>query len=181
MEWLWELLSRQLASNQFFSGGLILMVSGRPGGGLRTCARQNLGLGSRTACLIEIDIPDREAAFEWLDKWLAAHAYSQRRARRLTVRVQHPDYRERAADPAGDHRPRVLFSPAPGEHWLWYRGRLVILNRQRADTEKNAPGAGPAVPPRDLQHHDRQPQPGAGLATARRRPRPRPAAERPAG
>ena len=94
--------------------------------------------------LIQIDVPDRESAFEWIDKWLAAHAYSRTRARRLTVRTQNPDYRERAADPAGDHRPRVLFSPAPGKHWLFYRGRLVILNRQRADPEKSpAQGPGP--------------------------------------
>ncbi|HZN35517.1 MAG TPA: AAA family ATPase, partial [Pirellulaceae bacterium] len=137
-----EFLSRQLASNQFFSGGLILMVSGAA----LALARHIPGkiwAWLKDRCLTEIDVPDREAAFEWLDKWLAAHVYSQRRARRLTVRVQPLDHRQRAADPAGDHRPRLLFAPAPGEHWLWYRGRLVILNRQRADTEKNAQGQAP--------------------------------------
>lgn len=139
MDAVWEFISRQLASNQFFSGGLILMLSGATLAVLRHIPGKIWAwLKDRT--LTEIDIPDREAAFEWLDKWLAAHAYSQRRARRLTVRVQHSDFRQRAADPEGDHRPRLLFAPAPGEHWLWYRGRLVILNRQRADAEKNTEG-----------------------------------------
>jgi mitochondrial chaperone BCS1 len=142
MDSIWELLTKQFASNQFFSGGLILMLSGAA----LAVARHVPGKvwqWIKDRCLTEIDIPDREPAFEWLDKWLAAHAYSQKRARRLTVRVQQPDHGQRAAEPGGDHRPRILFSPAPGEHWLWYRGRLVILNRQRADAEKNAQGQGP--------------------------------------
>lgn len=139
MDGLWDSLSRQLAGNQFFSGGLILMLSGAALALFRNIPGR-IWAWVKDRCLTEIDIPDREAAFEWLDKWLAAHTYSQRRARRLTVRVQHPDYRQRASDPAGDHRPRLLFAPAPGEHWLWYRGRLVILNRHRADMEKNSQG-----------------------------------------
>jgi hypothetical protein len=140
LDWLWDALRKQLAENQFFSGGLILMA----GGALVAALRHVPGKiwdWTKERFLVQIDIPDREAAFEWLDKWLASHAYARTRARRLTVRTQRPDYSERAANPAGDHRPRVLFSPAPGKHWLFYRGRLVILNRQRADPEKT-PSAG---------------------------------------
>ena len=140
LDWLWDALSKQLAENQFFSGGLILMAGGALIAALRHVPGQ-IWDWTKERFLVQIDIPDREAAFDWLDKWLAAHAYARTRARRLTVRTQRPDYSERAADPAGDHRPRVLFSPAPGKHWLFYRGRLVILNRQRADPEK-APAGG---------------------------------------
>lgn len=143
MDWLWEQLNRQLATNQFFSGGLILLV----GGALVAAARHVPGKiweWVKERCFIEIDIPDREPAFEWLDKWLAAHTYARDRARRLTVRVQHLDYRDRTTAPGDDHRPRVLFSPAPGDHWLWYRGRLVILNRHRADADKSSSGQAPA-------------------------------------
>ena len=142
MDWLWEKLNEQLATNQFFSGGLILMI----GGALVAALRHVPGKicdWLKERCLIEIDIPDREPAFEWLDKWLAAHNYARDRARRLTVRIQHLDYKDRSTTPADDHRPRVLFSPAPGDHWLWYRGRLVILNRHRADADKSVQGQGP--------------------------------------
>jgi chaperone BCS1 len=142
MDWLWEQLNRQLATNQFFSGGLILMVGGALVAALRHVPGK-IWEWVKERCLIEIDIPDREPAFEWLDKWLAAHNYARDRARRLTVRIQHLDYKDRSAAPAEDHRPRVLFSPAPGDHWLWYRGRLVILNRHRADADKSTQGQGP--------------------------------------
>jgi mitochondrial chaperone BCS1 len=136
MDWLWNLLSTQLHDNQFFSGGLILMLSGAAVALLRHIPGK-IWAWIKERCIIEIDIPDRETAFEWLDKWLAAQAYSKSKARRLTVRMQTPDQQERAADPTGDHRPRILFTPAPGLHWLFYRGRLVILNRHRSDPEKN--------------------------------------------
>lgn len=142
MDWLWDLVHQQFTGNQFFSGGLILMLSGAALAVLRHVPGK-VWQWLKNRCLIEIDIPDREAAFEWLDKWLAAHTYSQQRARRLTVRIQPLDFKARANDPSADHRPRILFSPAPGEHWLWYRGRLVILNRQRADPEKNNQGQVP--------------------------------------
>src|SRR5262245_45269263 len=98
MDGLWDFLNRQLANNQFFSGGWILMLSGAALAALRHVPGR-CWAWIKDRCLTEIDIPDREAAFEWLEKWLADHVYSQRRARRLTVRVQHPDYRQRAADP----------------------------------------------------------------------------------
>jgi chaperone BCS1 len=137
MDWLWTELQRQFQNNHFFSGGLILMVGGAVLAALRHVPGR-IWTWIKDQSLIEIDIPDREAAFEWVDKWLSAHAYARDRARRLTVRTRNLDFRERADDPTGDHRPRVLFSPAPGEHWLLYRGRLVILNRHRADADKGA-------------------------------------------
>lgn len=137
MDWLWTELQRQFQHNQIFSGGLILMIGGALVAVLRNVPGR-IWTWVKDQCLIEIDIPDREAAFEWVDKWLSAHAYARDRARRLTVRTRHLDFRERADDPTGDHRPRILFTPAPGEHWLLYRNRLVILNRHRADAEKAA-------------------------------------------
>ena len=49
MDGLWDFFSRQLASNQFFSGGLILMLSGAALAAAAAHSRANLGLGSRTA------------------------------------------------------------------------------------------------------------------------------------
>jgi chaperone BCS1 len=125
-----DFIQQQLATNQFFGGGLILMV----GGALLACFRDLPGriwLWLRHCWIIEIDILDRDPAFEWIDKWLAQHSYARDRARSLTVKTMAVDYCERQADPTMDSRPHILFSPAPGEHIFFYRGRLVILNRQR--------------------------------------------------
>ncbi|MCA9058470.1 MAG: AAA family ATPase, partial [Planctomycetaceae bacterium] len=48
------------------------------------------------------------------------------------------DYSERHTDPMMDPRPRILFSPAPGSHFLFYRGRFVILTRQRPEPDDKA-------------------------------------------
>ena len=130
MNAIWEFIQQQLATNQLFGGGLILMVTG----GLIAYFREVPGRiwqWLRRRWLIEIDILDRDPAFEWIDKWLAQHSYSRNRARSLTVKTVSVDYNERQADPTMDARPRIIFSPAPGEHIFFYRGRLVILNRER--------------------------------------------------
>ena len=130
MNAIWEFIQHQLATNQLFGGGLILMV----GGGLLAYFREvpsRCWHWLRRRWLIEIDILDRDPAFEWIDKWLAQHAYARHRARSLTVKTVSVDYSERQADPSIDSRPRILFSPAPGEHIFFYRGRLVILTRER--------------------------------------------------
>ena len=130
MNSIWEFIQHQLATNQLFGGGLILMI----GGGLLAYFREVPGRiwqWLRRRWRIEIDILDRDPAFEWIDKWLAHHNYSRHRARSLTVKTVSVDYSERQADPSMDSRPRILFSPAPGEHIFFYRGRLVILNRER--------------------------------------------------
>ena len=130
MNAIWDFIQHQLATNQLFGGGLILMV----GGGLLAYFREvpsRIWQWLRRRWLIEIDILDRDPAFEWIDKWLAQHTYAKDRARSLTVKTVSVDYSERQADPSMDARPRILFSPAPGEHIFFYRGRLVILNRER--------------------------------------------------
>ena len=130
MNVIWDFIQQQIATNQFFGGGLILMV----GGGLLAYFREvpgHIWTWLKRRWVIEIDILDRDPAFDWIDKWLAQHTYSRNRARSLTVRTETVDYQERQVDPAMDARPRILFSPAPGEHIFFYRGRLVILNRER--------------------------------------------------
>lgn len=72
--------------------------------------------------MVVIDITDKDQAFQWLTLWLANHEYSKNQARLLTIKTEHDkQYR----------RPEIIFSPAPGTHWLFYKGRLMILSRQR--------------------------------------------------
>ncbi len=135
-----DFIQHQISTNQFFGGGLILMI----GGGLLAYFREvpsRIWTWLKRRWVIEIDILDRDPAFDWIDKWLAQHAYARKRARSLTVKTETVDYQERQADPTMDARPRILFSPAPGEHIFFYRGRLVILNRERPKLD--AAGAQP--------------------------------------
>jgi chaperone BCS1 len=130
MDFLWDFLQKQLAENNFFSGGLILMLAGGAVAYFREVPGQ-IWSWVKSRIVIEVDILDRDAAFDWLDDWLSRHPYAQDKARWLSVRTKAVDYRDRQHNPTGDHRPRILFTPAPGEHWLFYRGRLVVLTRER--------------------------------------------------
>jgi chaperone BCS1 len=133
---MWELIQTQLQQNQVFSGGLLLMA----GGALLAYFRGVPGLcyqWLRRQWITEIDILDRDPAFEWVEKWMSEHAYSRHRARSLTVKTVAVDYEERRENPTLDPRPRIVFSPAPGWHWLFYRGRLVCLHRERPKLNEN--------------------------------------------
>ena len=136
MEYLWQFFQHQFQHNQIFTGGLVLMV----GGGLLAYCRNipaQIWAWVRSLWIIEIDILDRDPAFDWVDQWLCEHHYAQRHARWLTVRTQPVDYKQRQANPSGDNRPRILFSPAPGKHFLFYRGRLVSVERHRPDPNQS--------------------------------------------
>jgi len=135
MDTLWTFIEKQLAENQLFSGGLILMI----GGGLLAYFRDVPSIcweWIKSRFVYEVDILDREQAFDWLDQWLAEHRYATHRARWLSVRTRAVEYKDRQEDPLGDHRPRIMFTPAPGMHMLFFRGRLVILYRVRPEANQ---------------------------------------------
>lgn len=127
---LWGQVQHLLQSNEIFSGGLMLMVGGALLAYFRNLPGKLYSL-IRRQLIIEIDILDRDQAFEWVEKWLAQHAYARKRARALTIKTESIDYEERRENPAMDSRPRVLFAPAPGVHWFFFRGRLIFLHRER--------------------------------------------------
>lgn len=133
-----EFAQRTLAHNDFMSGGLMLgMISGivywmksMPFKLWRWFLRR---------FTVEVDIPDRDEAFIWIDKWLSAHSYSRNWARDLTVRTERPSVSPlAAADDYGDiplpgQQPKIILSPAPGRHLFFFKRRLVSLYRERKD------------------------------------------------
>ncbi|MEX2026900.1 MAG: AAA family ATPase, partial [Pirellulaceae bacterium] len=137
MDAIWNFLQKQFEHNQLFSGGLILMAAGALAAYCREVPGQ-LWRWIESQLVLEIDILDRDAAFDWVEQWLASHHYAQNRARCLTVKTRSVEYDERQADPTADSRPQILFSPAPGRHVLFYRGRLVLLHRVRPDMNQAA-------------------------------------------
>jgi chaperone BCS1 len=130
LEGVWQYFNGLLHNNQIFSGGLVLMI----GGALLAYFRQvpqRLYQLVRRQWITEIDIMDRDQAFEWVEKWLAQHAYARHRARSLTVKTENVAYEQRCDNPSMDARPKILFSPAPGVHWLFFKRRLICLHRER--------------------------------------------------
>ncbi len=122
LEQLIQFIQDQLENNELFQGGLLLMAGGAVLALVRSWPGQLLEFIKRQSMIV-IDIPDRDQAFHWINLWLANHKYSKDRARLLTVKTESA---KRESD-----KPKIIFSPAPGHHWLWYKGRLMILNRNR--------------------------------------------------
>lgn len=127
-----QALHEQLATNQFLSGGAFLMLFG----GLAAVCRRIPGrlwdwLVRRL--FIEVEIPMRDDAFWWFNDWLADHRYTKRWARWMSVRTVRKGQRD-------SDQPNIILSPAPGTHWLWWKGYFCIVTRQRKEHE-HAPGS----------------------------------------
>jgi chaperone BCS1 len=127
-----QFLGTQLQNNQFFQGGLIMGVAMAIWAYVRGWPATIWGW-IVYHMTVELDIPDTDPAFRWVNDWLAAHHYTKKRARRLTVSSTKPD---------DDGQGRVvILSPAPGRHWLWHHRRLLILKRDR-NTQTDQGGGG---------------------------------------
>jgi chaperone BCS1 len=126
-------IKEQLATNDLFKGGLLLMVGGALLAIVRGWPSRIWGFVRRQSMIV-IDIPDKDPAFQWVNLWLSEHNYSRKRARLLTIKTERLD-REHS-------KPNIIFSPAPGTHYLWYKRRLIILTRERQEGESSGGAAG---------------------------------------
>jgi mitochondrial chaperone BCS1 len=126
----------QVLQNQFLSGGIVLMLSASV---IALCRKlpQQLWTWFVRRVTVVVDVSNDDPLFAWLSLWLAEHPYS-RRARTLTATSERDDYGRSISGPtqSTDDLPQVLFTPAPGNHLLWYKRKLVWLSRDR----KDAPG-----------------------------------------
>lgn len=142
---LWTFLLTQLQNNQFLAGGAVLGILA---GAFHYLRAQPLKLWRwiKSQFIIEVEVLDRDEAFNWINKWLAKHPYGEKRARMLTVkteRVSDDADHDRSTPTSVDERqgpPQIMFSPSVGEHWFFYKGRLVILERNRKDDEAKGMG-----------------------------------------
>lgn len=124
-------VQEQLQENELFKGGLLLVVGGSILALLRPWPRKVWGHIQHHSTVV-IDIPDKDQAFKWMNIWLSEHNYSKNRARVLTVASERQD--------RTDDKPKIIFSPAPGVHYLWYKRRLMILDRHREDQAQSGVG-----------------------------------------
>ena len=119
----------QLLHSQFFVGGFLLMVSGAAMALLKEIpARTVQWIKSQFS--VSLVVLDSDPLFESMLAWLDAQPYSKR-TRRLAVSTSFDD--------DDKDEKRVLFSPAPGDHLLRYRGKFIWINRERSKPE--GPGA----------------------------------------
>jgi chaperone BCS1 len=117
---------RSAVQTDLGAGALVASGAGTAFLILRTLPGRLLRLAERQ-CLVSVDILGSDHLFEWVKEWLNAQPYS-RRARRLTASAMY-----RSGPTTSSSEPRILFTPAPGNHVLWYNGRPVWLQRERKE------------------------------------------------
>jgi chaperone BCS1 len=130
---MWQYLTDQLAKNQFLSGGALIAVMGVLFAYLRTTPVYLYGWAKRRI-ITEIDIPDRDESFKWVNIWLSQHPY-RKRCRLWTVQTK----RKRDLDEQDKGRKaQIILAPAPGIHFMFYKRRLLILRRERKDAAEKS-------------------------------------------
>lgn len=140
LSWSADEIQRQLASNQFLSGGLALA-------GLGALVAWGRFLPGRVwqwflrRIFIEFEIQMQVEAFYWFSEWLSAHPYSSKRARFLSVmngRNQNAPVAPGYLSQESSSKPLVYLAPAPGIHWLVWRRRLLIVTRTRQEQKEES-------------------------------------------
>ena len=112
-------LAELLGQNEFFQGGFVLALIGAVAVWGKQIPGKIWSLTKRLL-IVECDVQERDEAFRALVEWLALQPYGKK-VKRFSVSVLE------GPDGARD----VVFSPAPGVHWLWHGRRLIRLSRGR--------------------------------------------------
>lgn len=108
------------SENQFLSGGAVLMglggvlVYGRQAGSLIWTWFVN-------QTTVVVDISNDDPAYRWIQKWLNENTSSQK-IRRITAKSHNRDVNS-----------DVHFIPSTGIHLLRYRGKFILLSRNKKD------------------------------------------------
>ncbi len=118
-------LQAQLA-NQMVAGAVALGLVGVIAASLRNLPWMLWGQAKR-AFVVTATLDSRNDLFGAFVAWLNDQRFGQR-SRWFTV-IQAPPSVEDDAD-ATDDAPRLQFSPAPGFHFFWFRGRLMWMQRE---------------------------------------------------
>jgi mitochondrial chaperone BCS1 len=109
-----------LHSNQFASGGLLMVVAGSAMAALRKVP-QTLWNQIVNATTVTLVVTDSTRGFTWIKYWVSVNP-KLHTIRRVDLFV---------TEEMGQTVSR--FSLAPGAHWLWWRGRLVRLVLKRVE------------------------------------------------
>lgn len=123
-------LGHLLQGNQFLSGGLILGLLGAALATLRGVPA-HLWSFARRKLILTVEFQGTDPAFDWLRAWIAQHPYAQE-TRHLMLHTTE----DRSLEEGYSYRkrkPRIYITPAPGLHFLWYKGRLcwLMLSREK--------------------------------------------------
>lgn len=148
-------LQHAMASNQFFQGGIVLMVFGALAAYARRLPVRAYGWLQRRF-ILTFEVTNEDPLFYYLAAWLSLQPYSQR-ARSLTVTTYKDHYGNVSTNVGRSHQgppiatsnssereerqlPEIILTPAPGNHIFLYKRRPIWLVRNREKGDKDSGG-----------------------------------------
>ncbi len=134
-----EQIRNYLAQNQFASGGIFLFALTSIGGFIYKIAPKIVILLKRKF-IITIDMQGNDDVFQWFMMWLASQRYAKK-TRKLSVSSKNNSFspNKDITDSNNNDDDKVYplyYSPGPGNHFFTYKRRLVWLNRDRQQSNK---------------------------------------------
>lgn len=141
MNHLFQIFTQQL-SNPFISGGFMLMLTGSVIAFARNLPMTLWGK-LRNQFMVEVSVMNNDPLFDWITLWLNDHPYSKKTRRLLATTVANYEAsgnyggdQVAAAVPSSPYgysdevkRPKLILSPAKGQHFFIYGGTLLWLSR----------------------------------------------------
>ncbi|XP_043848848.1 mitochondrial chaperone BCS1 isoform X2 [Dromiciops gliroides] len=110
-----------LKDNPYFGAGFGLVGVGTA----LALARKGAQLGLvafRRHYMITLEVPGRDRSYTWLLSWLARHGS---RTQHLSVETSYLQHE------SGHITTKFDFVPSPGNHFIWYRGKWIRVERNR--------------------------------------------------
>ena len=115
--------------NEFASGGLLLMVIGGIAAFCKDIPMRVYDWFRRQFTLTLV-INDEKEAFRWFKWWFQNQEYSKR--------FRNMD----AFTPWQEDEYKIMFAPAPGRHWFFYKGRPLFIHLERSEEKKPGSDSG---------------------------------------
>ncbi|CCK68852.1 bifunctional AAA family ATPase chaperone/translocase BCS1 KNAG_0B04170 [Huiozyma naganishii CBS 8797] len=118
-----HMVRQSMANNPYFAAGGGLMVLGSA----LALARTGVIKLSRVVykqMIVDLEIQSKDKSYSWFLDWMAR--YPKRVSKHLSVRtnyIQHDN---------GAISTKFSLVPGPGSHWIWYRGALIAIKRERS-------------------------------------------------
>lgn len=132
--------------SQLFAGGVMLTIMGSIIAWGRMVPMKLFNFVKRRF-VVQVDIVGTDPLFAWFTRWLDSHPQIKK-SRLLTASIygssagglQPSSIGSSSSEDGEPKPPDILFTPAPGSHFLFIRGRPVMLTRERKEAPSGRNG-----------------------------------------